>query len=51
MNGGPAELVKALGFNPMVGYGDECHLCYLVRKEHIGQFPEHLTPKQVYGVA
>ena len=50
VKGGPAELAKVLGFNPMAGYVDECHLCYLVRKEYIDQFPEYLSPKQVYGL-
>ena len=50
IKGGPAELVKTLGFYPMAEYVDECHFCYLARKDHIGQFPEHLTPKQVYGL-
>ena len=38
------------GFKPRAGYVDECHLCYLVRKANMGQFPDYLSPKQVYGL-
>lgn len=49
IRGGPAELVEEFGFKPRAGYVDECHLCYLLRKESIVQFPDYLSPKQVYG--
>ena len=47
--GGPAALAEALGVAPDEGYVDECHLCYLCRKEKRGNFPDLLTPAQVYG--
>jgi hypothetical protein len=50
VRGGPAELAEALGVVPETGYIDECHLCYSVRKEMIGRFPDYLTPRQVYGM-
>ena len=50
LKGGPAELAKALGVTPEAGYVDECHLCYLSRKAVIDEFPDYLTPKQVYGI-
>ena len=49
LQGGPAELVKACGIQPQAGYVDECHLCYLARKEMVATFPDYLAPKQVYG--
>jgi hypothetical protein len=49
IRGGPAELAKEAGVKPEKGYIDECHLCYLTRKEIIDKFPDYLTPKQVYG--
>jgi len=50
IRGGPAELAKALGVKPEFGYIDECHLCYLVRREVADSFPDYLCPKQVYGI-
>ena len=29
---------------------DECHYCFLVRRSLIDRFPEHLAPRQVYGL-
>ncbi len=48
--GGPAALVEDLGLNPDEGYVDECHLCFLSRREVVDKYPEYLTPKQVYGI-
>ena len=48
--GGPAELAMALDLIPEEGYVDECHLCFLSRRETIDKYPEYLTPKQVYGI-
>jgi len=53
IRGGPAELARALGVAPgksNTGYIDECHLCYLTRKEAVDSFPVYLTPRQVYGL-
>jgi hypothetical protein len=50
IQGGPAELAKALGVKPESGYIDECHICYLVRREAADSFPDFLCPKQVYGL-
>ena len=50
IRGGPAELAKALGVKPESGYIDECHLCYLARKEAADSFPDFLCPKQAYGL-
>jgi hypothetical protein len=47
--GGPAALAEALGMTPVDGYVDECHLCYLCRKQKRGALPELLAPAQVYG--
>ncbi len=50
IRGGPAELAKELGVNPAAGYIDECHFCYLARRDIIDKYPDCLTPKQVYGL-
>ena len=42
-------MAKELGATPEVGYVDECHMCYLIRRAMIETFPEHLAPGQVYG--
>ena len=47
--GGPAELVKMYELAHEDGYADACHLCYLSRTELRDQFPEVLTPAQMYG--
>ena len=49
IRGGPAELARVCGLTPEPGYIDACHLCFLTRKAAIGQYPEALAPKQVYG--
>lgn len=49
LKGGPAELARAYGIEPLEAI-EECHLCYLVRKQLLDRFPEYLTPKGVYGV-
>ncbi len=48
--GGPAKLVKDLGLKCDSGYVDECHLCYIMRKNLLDKFPKLLTPRQVYGL-
>jgi hypothetical protein len=50
LRGGPAELIRVSGQDPAAGYIDECHLCYLHRRNLIDKYPEWLTPKQVYGL-
>ena len=47
--GGPAELARRYGLPDGDEYVSDCHLCYLVRKNLLDRFPEHLAPKQVYG--
>ena len=48
--GGPAELVRSLEIEPGEEYVDECHLCFLTRRDLIDRFPQYLTPRQVYGL-
>ncbi len=43
---GSALLPKQAG----EGYVDGCHLCYLLRRDLIDRFPEHLAPRQVYDL-
>jgi len=48
--GGPAELVRTLKREPGEEYVDECHLCFLTRRDLIDHYPQYLTPRQVYGL-
>lgn len=48
--GGPAELVRTLKIEPGEEYVDECHLCFLTRRDIIDRYPLYLTPRQVYGL-
>jgi len=50
VRGGPACLAREYGVEHQQGYVDECHLCYLVRRALLDRFPEHLAPRQVYGL-
>ena len=49
--GGPAELVDRYGLAHEEGYADHCHLCYESRRALRSQFPNELTPEQMYGNA
>jgi len=50
LNGGPAALVRRYAL-PLAGeYADACHLCDSARHVLRSQFPEILTPGQMYGV-
>lgn len=51
VEGGPKELASAYGFDPADQYADECHLCFETRRSLLKRFPQHLAPRQVYGVA
>jgi MoaA/NifB/PqqE/SkfB family radical SAM enzyme len=50
LDGGPAELCRRYGIDPGEGAADACHLCDLARRALRDQFPEVLTPDQMYGV-
>ncbi len=50
LEGGPAELVRSYELPHSEGYADACHLCYEARQKLRGQFPDILTPDQMYGV-
>jgi hypothetical protein len=49
-HGGPAALIEELDITPEDEYIDECHACFLIRRGLLDQYPEYLTPRQVYGV-
>ena len=49
MSGGPAELARKYGFDISGGFVSHCHLCFEARRALMDEFPEYLTPKQVYG--
>jgi len=48
--GGPAALVEKYEVPHEEAYADACHLCYSTRIALRDQFPDILTPDQVYGV-
>jgi len=50
VSGGPVELARACGVETEPGYVDACHMCYEVRKALVDRFPEHLAPRQLYGL-
>jgi hypothetical protein len=49
--GGPAALAERYRISPEEGYVDECHFCYLVRRELLDRLPGSLGPAQVYAVS
>lgn len=49
-NGGPALLKKHYKINNGSKFVDACHLCYSTRLHIIEDFPDHLGPKQIYGL-
>ena len=49
--GGPAELVRRYDLPHGPSYADACHLCYEARRALREQFPDILTPDQMYGDA
>jgi MoaA/NifB/PqqE/SkfB family radical SAM enzyme len=50
LSGGPAQLAREYDIDISAGFVDACHLCFEVRRKLLDRFPEHLTPKQVYGI-
>jgi len=50
LRGGPAKLAEEQRIDHEIAYVDECHLCYIVRKELIARYPQFLGPNQVYGI-
>jgi len=46
---GPFQLASQYKINHESEYVDECHFCYLIRRDLLDRFPKHLAPKQVYG--
>jgi len=51
IKGGPAELARQYNVLTQAEFADACHLCYLTRQELRAQFPETLTPAQMYSVS
>jgi hypothetical protein len=51
LDGGPAEIVRRYELAHDDGYADHCHLCYESRCALRSQFPDILTPGQMYGDA
>lgn len=50
VRGGPARLAGEYNIDTSSGYVDECHLCYAARLALLDRFPQHLAPKQAYGL-
>jgi hypothetical protein len=50
VKGGPALLAETFGVPSEDGYLDACHLCFLTRRALLERFPDHLAPRQVYGL-
>lgn len=50
LEGGPVALVRHYALPHEESYADACHLCSEARRALRAQFPEILTPDQVYGV-
>lgn len=50
LRGGPIGLAKGHGPAMSGGYVDECHLCYMARKQLLPSFPQYLAPKESYGL-
>jgi hypothetical protein len=47
--GGPAELVRAHGLG-IARAADHCEACFGARRQLLDRYPEHLRPRQVYGL-
>ncbi|MBN2034849.1 MAG: hypothetical protein JW836_16405 [Deltaproteobacteria bacterium] len=50
VRGGPIGLIEEHSLDLKGEYVDACHLCYAARLDLLGKFPEHLGPRQVYGL-
>jgi len=48
--GGPVELVERYHLAHQESYADACHLCYTARQDLRSEFPQLLTPDQMYGI-
>jgi hypothetical protein len=48
---GPAGLVRRYQVEHDANYADACHLCFQTRLALRSQFPDVLTPDQMYAVA
>lgn len=49
-DGGPALLARKYDLPHDEAYVDECHFCFLMRRALVDRFPDHLAPRQVYGL-
>lgn len=49
--GGPAQLIQQFNLPHEDSYVDACHLCYSAREALRVNFPQILTPDQMYGIA
>jgi MoaA/NifB/PqqE/SkfB family radical SAM enzyme len=50
LKGGPVRLAQEFGLDHEEKYVDACHFCYLMRRAMLDDFPDHLAPRQVYGL-
>jgi hypothetical protein len=47
---GPLALAKQYEVSHEDKYVDACHFCFMMRKALLDQFPNYLSPRQVYGL-
>jgi Radical SAM superfamily len=50
LEGGPIKLAEHYQIQTSEVYADSCHMCYELRQQLRGRFPEILGPDQMYGV-
>ncbi len=50
LRGGPALLAEEHNVTHDDAYIDACHFCYTIRLALLDDFPQYLTPRQVYGL-
>lgn len=50
LNGGPLKLAEKYCLSYLAAYADACHMCFELRTQLRPQFPEILTPDQMYSV-
>ena len=51
VRGGPLALAQEHGVSLDGDFVDACHYCFSVRRELVDRFPQHLAPRQVYGLS
>jgi hypothetical protein len=50
LKGGPVKLASKYKVDHADEYVEACHACYDIRRKLIDRLPDHLAPRQVYGL-